>query len=245
MIPRIRPINTIAASVALLVCSGAHAFTGGAPEGFNASPASFGSSCIDCHASFPINSGPGSISILDLPTLYVPSQTYTLRVRVEDPDKVGAGFEFSVEDPAGAHLGQLIIADPVNTDTAGSATPIFLTHTSTGKDNSITDWAVMGNAAEFTVQWQAPPTDTGVIGFYAAGAAINDGTASSNDDVYTISEMRPAASLGDLNGDGAVDTADLGLLLSAFGSTDPVADINNDGIVDTADLGLLLGVFGT
>jgi len=49
---------------------------------------------------------------------------------------------------------------------------------------------------------------------------------------------------GDLNFDGAVDTADLGLLLSAFGSVNIIADINNDGVVDTADLGLLLAAFG-
>ncbi|MCB9848413.1 MAG: hypothetical protein H6814_08370 [Phycisphaeraceae bacterium] len=49
----------------------------------------------------------------------------------------------------------------------------------------------------------------------------------------------------DLNGDGVVDTADLGILLGQFGSVDPssIADINNDGIVDTADLGVLLELF--
>ncbi|MCB9848019.1 MAG: hypothetical protein H6814_06350 [Phycisphaeraceae bacterium] len=48
----------------------------------------------------------------------------------------------------------------------------------------------------------------------------------------------------DLNGDLVVDTADLGLLLSGFGGTDPALDINGDGVVDTADLGLLLAAFG-
>jgi len=49
----------------------------------------------------------------------------------------------------------------------------------------------------------------------------------------------------DINGDGIVDTADLGILLGVFGTTDPTADLNNDGVVDTADLGVLLGQFGT
>jgi len=48
----------------------------------------------------------------------------------------------------------------------------------------------------------------------------------------------------DLNGDGLTDTADLGILISAFGASDPTADINNDGAVDTADLGVLIGAFG-
>ena len=48
----------------------------------------------------------------------------------------------------------------------------------------------------------------------------------------------------DLNGDGFVDGADLGLLLTAFGTNDPNADINNDGGVDGADLGLMLTGWG-
>jgi hypothetical protein len=47
---------------------------------------------------------------------------------------------------------------------------------------------------------------------------------------------------GDVNGDGIVNGADLGLLLGAWG---PAAgspyDLNRDGSVDGADLGLLLG----
>ena len=51
---------------------------------------------------------------------------------------------------------------------------------------------------------------------------------------------------GDVNGDGVIDTADLGQLLGDFGNVGPgePADLNGDGMVDTADLGLLLGEFG-
>ncbi|MFO0874456.1 MAG: laminin B domain-containing protein [Phycisphaerales bacterium] len=49
---------------------------------------------------------------------------------------------------------------------------------------------------------------------------------------------------GDLNLDGAVDGADLGLLLTAWGSADSVADLDFNGVVDGGDLGLLLGSWG-
>ena len=49
----------------------------------------------------------------------------------------------------------------------------------------------------------------------------------------------------DLNGDCIVDTADLGILISEFGTTGIFADINKDGVVDTADLGILISGFGT
>ena len=45
---------------------------------------------------------------------------------------------------------------------------------------------------------------------------------------------------GDLNGDGLVDGADLGILLGAWGQSGGAADLNDDGTVDGADLGLLL-----
>jgi len=48
----------------------------------------------------------------------------------------------------------------------------------------------------------------------------------------------------DLNGDGVVDGADLGILLTAWGSSDEASDLNGDGIVDGADLGILLSAWG-
>ena len=49
----------------------------------------------------------------------------------------------------------------------------------------------------------------------------------------------------DLDGNGSVDGADLGLLLGTWGSNDCAADLNQDGVVDGADLGALLGAWGT
>lgn len=46
--------------------------------------------------------------------------------------------------------------------------------------------------------------------------------------------------LGDLDGDGAVGAADLGILLSVWGTDDPAADFNGDGQVNGADLAQLL-----
>lgn len=54
--------------------------------------------------------------------------------------------------------------------------------------------------------------------------------------------------IADLNHDGTVDGADLGLLLGNWDVTEPegnvFGDLNADGIVDGADLGLLLGFWG-
>lgn len=48
----------------------------------------------------------------------------------------------------------------------------------------------------------------------------------------------------DINGDGVVDTSDLGILVGSFGAMGVnAADINGDMVVDTSDLGILIGQF--
>ena len=57
----------------------------------------------------------------------------------------------------------------------------------------------------------------------------------------------PPACPADLNLDGVVNGADLGLMLGAWGpcpSTPCAADLNLDGVVNGADLGLMLGAWG-
>jgi hypothetical protein len=66
--------------------------------------------------------------------------------------------------------------------------------------------------------------------------------------VAGVVTVKPLGPLGDLNNDGAVDGADLLILLSAWGKcADPddcPADLNDDGTVDGADLLILLSHWG-
>jgi len=48
----------------------------------------------------------------------------------------------------------------------------------------------------------------------------------------------------DLDGDGVVGSGDLGILLAAWGSSDPAADLDGDGTVGSGDLGILLAAWG-
>lgn len=48
----------------------------------------------------------------------------------------------------------------------------------------------------------------------------------------------------DVNADGIIDSADLGMLLGVYGSSEPAGDFNNDGRVDAADIGMLISAFG-
>jgi hypothetical protein len=58
-------------------------------------------------------------------------------------------------------------------------------------------------------------------------------------------DLPPAPPSPDLDGDGVVTSADLGLLMAAWNEigADP-ADLNLDGIVNAVDLGILIAAWG-
>jgi hypothetical protein len=88
----------------------------------------------------------------------------------------------------------------------------------------------------FDADAEPEPADTTLI-LFASGSAAP---------VVSLKAPRGSVCVTDLNGDGVTDTADLGVLISAFGSHGATpADLNGDGAVDTADLGILIGAFGT
>ena len=71
---------------------------------------------------------------------------------------------------------------------------------------------------------------------------VRDETATIDtpENVVVISDT----CLGDINGDGEVSAADIGLLLGEWGNNNPLVDYNEDGEVGAADLGMLLGAWG-
>ena len=57
----------------------------------------------------------------------------------------------------------------------------------------------------------------------------------------------PVDCVGDINGDGVVDSGDLGILIALWNTEPtavPEADLNGDGTVNSADIGLLIGRWG-
>jgi hypothetical protein len=104
---------------------------------------------------------------------------------------------------------------------------------------------------EETWQWTAtnPTAGAGVsIDFGPEGSVVttgrNWGGMSVGERAVTIRFDPPTdVCVGDLNADGAIDGADLGMLLSVWNEVGS-ADLNGDGTVDGADLGVLLSAWG-
>lgn len=84
-------------------------------------------------------------------------------------------------------------------------------------------------------------TDAGRL--YAVIELVDDVGADVGEAFVRIATTCP----GDLNGDGATDSADLSVVIANFGRVvfpGSQGDVNGDGVVDSADLSVVVGDFG-
>ncbi|OQB14373.1 MAG: Endoglucanase E precursor [Firmicutes bacterium ADurb.Bin193] len=142
------------------------------------------------------------------------------------------------------------------TDEVGDEVTILATFE--GFDVQIGEGGVLENVA-YISQEEKSDTITFVIdkaAFVAAGEKLYvkmGGIGVSTPAEYVIgSGTEPEVTLGDVNGDGAVNATDAGLVLQYFVGTitefsSPnglaAADINNDGVINATDAGLILQYF--
>ena len=75
-----------------------------------------------------------------------------------------------------------------------------------------------------------------VVGDYNDGSVVEAGVDNLRIFGLECDDSIP----GDLNGDGLVNGADVGIFLALWGTSDPNADINGNGTVEGGDLGLLI-----
>ena len=138
----------------------------------------------------------------------------------------------------------LIDCELANNTASFSGGGIFLTTSSP----TITGCLITGNTAV--------ENGGGMNAYYISNPELSYTTLCSNDpdNVFgswvdngrnNLSDECASECLGDLTGDGQVNGADLGMLLSLFGSKNPDGDLNGDGLINGADLGLLLSAFGS
>jgi hypothetical protein len=82
-----------------------------------------------------------------------------------------------------------------------------------------------------------------VTDFYANEGVATNPFSKEFSAVRTAFAMSTPVCAVDINGDNAVDGADLGIMLGNWGNSG-IGDLNSSGTVDGADLGLLLGGWG-
>lgn len=81
--------------------------------------------------------------------------------------------------------------------------------------------------------------------YYVRVGSYSSGTTGSGTLTLALTNTTPCAPPcpADINGDGQVNGADLGLLIGNWGGSG-TGDLNNDGLVNGADLGILIGNWG-
>lgn len=103
------------------------------------------------------------------------------------------------------------------------------------------EWTIAELGGAFTTVSAAVPP--GFLGRTSRLHLIVDGAGDGVNSTVEVDDLAllPAPLFGDLDGDGQIDGADLGALLSTWGPCAACpADLTGDGVVDGADLGELL-----
>ncbi len=147
-----------------------------AKDGRAAAPPDF-QSCWDCHDSYAVGSGGGSMSIDGLGGLYTPGTTYPMTVTVSRSGSWRWGFEIVALDGAGNSVGTLTAVDSY-TQVSVSGGFSYLKQTFAGTFNG------SGTSVTWNFQWTAPAAGAGTVRFYGSSVACDGNYGASGDYVY-------------------------------------------------------------
>ncbi len=158
------------------------AYSSGPPTGVAGEPPNQ-STCTDCHSSFQLNEGEGSVFLMGLPENgYELGETYRLEVAVADSNARRWGFEMTSINDDNEGVGNLEVVDDELTrvDDAGDKQYAFQIRAGT--------FAGSRMMASWEIDWTAPDEDAGAVSFYFVGNAANNNNANSGDYIYSSSE---------------------------------------------------------
>lgn len=168
----------LAACCLILAPATTLALSSGSPDGLTGAPGE--GTCIDCHGTFPLNSGSGGLSLAGLPDSYVPGETYTLTLTLADPDAARWGFALTALDDGGLRSGVLTVTD-VGTQLSSGDGRDYLKHNSTGTAPGTTD------EKSWAFDWTAPVAGSGAVTMFVAGNAADHDFTSDGDRIYATS----------------------------------------------------------
>lgn len=187
----LRKITSWTACLAIVVftSSAVWGYSSGPPDGVAGDPP-LNLNCTQCHNSFTVNSGSGTLQFLDIPAEYRPDSTYTLTVSLEQAEQRRWGFEMTVILANGDQAGVMTAIDnTVQVSEGAGATRDYAKHTVDGTFPAQT-------SATWQLDWTAPSAGSGAVDFYLAGNAANANQNFDGDYIYTLSVNVPEEILG-------------------------------------------------
>lgn len=172
----------------LIMAASPERASSGAPASHTGAPNEQTCATSGCHDDNSLNIGAAALSIEmgNATTQYIAGQTYPIKIKITDPNKIRFGFQLvALQNQDLSNAGIFEITDFQRTQTVPSAYGLldrnYVTYTFNGTD------ATVNGVGEWIVNWKAPNTSTGLITFYAAAVSANDDMTDKGDYVYTSS----------------------------------------------------------
>ena len=158
------------------------------PPAFYANNPPLSLNCASCHACVPshdstnfvLEMGTDTSSLTEIisgVTTYTPGTQYFLRMNATFPS-ADYGFELTAEDSAnsGGGVSSFAVINPVNTALATISSSSYISHHNAGSNN------------QWTFNWTAPSTYTGLITFYYCGNDGNGDDQQTGDQIYIFTK---------------------------------------------------------
>jgi hypothetical protein len=167
----------------LFVCVTAYASVMGPDPGYTDAPGDQGN-CTACHDHNLVNTGPGSVRVNGLPSVYEPGQTYSFTVTTAQSGRIRFGFQLTALGSNFKRAGTLASADGSTQvlPQTGAGGRQYIEHREEGT------LATSSGSRTWPLRWTAPDTDVGTVRFFVAGNATdNSGVQDDNDFIYTSS----------------------------------------------------------
>lgn len=177
-------ITILVASAAIFTVFTAEVTNSSGRAGVTGSPGEATCNQTNCHNSFTLNSGTGSINATStLPAwTYTPGTDYTINLIVKKTGLIRFGIGAEILLASGANAGTMTITNSTQTQfksaTIGSNVRKNLVHQLNG--------GVGTDSCVFSFSWTAPSTDVGKVTLYAAGNCSNSSGTASGDYIYTM-----------------------------------------------------------
>ena len=204
-------------------------FSDGSQAGYTGSPGDDLNTCVLCHSVSPSASiTPYSYSLTtDIDEYYIPGNLYHIIVDVLGPGIDKFGFQTCFENEEGQKVGEIILADSIQTKLISNGN--YITHTSNGIDGS-----GLGSKS-WDFYWRAPLTVQGKISVYSS-------VLLSGDSIMVLSESESFSEpiLGCLDPDASnfneQVTTDDGSCLYEFFSSASFLSLSFDSLTINGDI---------
>ena len=166
-------------------------YSAGSPSGYTGSPGDNLSTCASCHGlNTSQTSMPYSLSLIsDIDEYYIPGHLYNFTINISGPGVNKFGFQTCFENEEGEKVGEIILADSIQTQLISNEN--YITHTSNGVDGF--------GSKSWSFYWRAPINVQGEISVYTSVLLSGNSIVGIDDYVMSSHQSFPPPVLGCLD----------------------------------------------